>query len=156
MASAPNESPKPTRPRSVTFISAGVLLLGLVDIYRAVVLFQQVDIQLELGVSVDPRLRMVIALIWAAVFIALAIALWIRMEWTRILVPASLLLYAIYSVALVALFAGSEYARDSQYVTVLFYGIVIAYTAWALNRGAARQYFDLGEDGQESKSDQRE
>ena len=156
MANASIYPLKPPRPRSVTLIAAGVLLLGLVNIYRAAVLYQQIGLQLDLGVSVDPRVRFGLALIWSVVFVVLGCLLWWRRSWTRILVPTLLLLYAIYRLALVALFAGSEYARDSQLATIIFYGITIAFTAWALNRSSARAYFDRGKHARELEVDPSE
>jgi hypothetical protein len=153
MASAPFDSPAPTRPRSVTLIAAGVLLLGLANIYRAAVLYQQTELQLDLGVSVDPRIRLIIALIWSAVMIALSISLMIRKPWSRILVPLLLLLYGIYRVVLIALFAGSEYAQDSQIPTILFYGVVVAFCSWALSRKPAQAYFESAVDRQEDERD---
>jgi len=144
MASAPADIPSSSRPRSVTMIAVGVLLLGLVNIYRALILFQQTDLQLGLGVSLDPRVRMVIAVIWSIVLIALAAALWIRKPLTRVLVPVLLLVYAIYRLALVGIFAQSAYARESQVPTIVLYGIAIAITGWALNRRAVRRYFENG------------
>jgi hypothetical protein len=107
MASAPADIPNSSRPRSVTLIAVGVLLLGLVNIYRALILFQQIDLQLDLGVNLDPRVRMVFAVIWSIVLIALAAALWLRKSLTRVLVPALFLVYAIYRLALVGIFAQS-------------------------------------------------
>jgi len=125
-------------------IAVGVLLLGLVNIYRALILFQQIDLQLDLGVNLDPRVRMVFAVVWSIVLIALAAALWLRKPLTRVLVPALLLVYAIYRLALVGIFAQSAYARESQVPTIVLYGIAIAITGWALNRRAVRGYFVNG------------
>ena len=144
MASAPADIPNSSRPRSVTLIAVGVLLLGLVNIYRALILFQQIDLQLDLGVNLDPRVRIVFAVVWSIVLIALAAALWLRKPLTRVLVPALLLVYAIYRLALVAIFAKSAYVRESQIATVVIYGVAIAFTSWALNRKAVRGYFEKG------------
>lgn len=152
MASAPADIPNPSRPRSVTLIAVGVLLLGLVNIYRALILYQQTDLQLGLGVSLDPRVRMVIAVIWSIVLIALAAALWIRKPLTRLLVPLLLLVYAIYRLALIGIFAKSVYVRESQIVTVVLYGLAIAFTSWALNRKAVRGYFEKGKVDQDIHS----
>ena len=141
MASAPADIPNPSRPRSVTLIAVGVLLLGLVNIYRALILYQQTDFQLGLGVSLDPRVRMVIAVVWSIVLIALAANLWMRKPLTRLLVPLLLLVYAIYRLALVGIFAKSAYVRESQIATVVLYGVAIAFTSWTLNRKAVRGYF---------------
>ena len=144
MASAPADIPNPSRPRSVTLIAVGVLALGLLNIYRAMILYQQIDLQLALGVNLDPRVRMVFATVWSIVLIVLAAALWLRKPRTRVLVPVLLLVYAIYRLALIGIFAQSTYARESQVATMVLYGIATAITAWTLNRRAVRGYFENG------------
>jgi ascorbate-specific PTS system EIIC-type component UlaA len=95
---------------------------------------------------------MVIAVIWSIVLIALAAALWIRKPLTRVLVPLLLLVYAIYRLALVGIFAESAYARESQVATAVLYGVAIAFTSWALNRKAVRGYFEKGKVDQDLDS----
>ena len=133
-------------------IAVGVLLLGLANIYRVIALYRQMDLQLDLGAVPDPRFRIAAALIWTAVLIILTIGLWLRKSWTQILVPALLLLYAIYRSALIVLFAGSEYARSSQVIGITLYGIVVVFTAWALNRSAAKAYFEPENEERESSA----
>lgn len=142
MVSAPRRSPGSGRPQSVSLIVVGVFFLGWVNIYRAVGLFRQSDLQLELGVVPDPRLRMVIAIMWAIVFLVLATALWLKKPLTRMLVPVLLLFYAIYRLALVSLFSKSDYSRSSLVIFTLIYTAIIMFTTWVLNRKAVRAYFD--------------
>jgi hypothetical protein len=141
MASAPERNPSSIRPRTVTLVAIGVLLLGLANIIRAIGLSRQGDLQLELRVSLDPRLRMILALLWAIILISMAIILWLRKPVTRVAIPALLTLYAVYRLAIVGIFAESDYARDSQLTTVVLYGGAILITIWALNRKTARKYF---------------
>lgn len=143
MASAPQYSPRSSRPRSVTFVVAGVFLLGLVNIYRAVGLVQQNELQLELGVVPDPRLRLILAIIWATVFLIMTTALLFRKPITRALVPVLLALYALYRLALVGLFAQSTYSRGNLFLFALIYTVVILYTIWALNRKTGASYLGV-------------
>jgi len=152
MASAPLLSPSSSRPKSVTIVAAGVFLLGLVNIYRAIILYQHIDLQLDLGVSLDPRVRMILAVIWSVVLISMAIILWSRKPAAKALVPLLLLVYAIYRLALVRTFAESSYARDSQIASAILYGIAIAFTLWALNRKASGAYFAKMKEGQSNDS----
>ena len=140
MASAPLHSPRISRPRSVTLVIFGVFVLGLVNIFRAVGLVRQSDLQLELGVTLDPRLRLIVAIFWAIVFLAITVALMLRNPKTKVIVPGVLAIYAIYRLALVGLFAQSAYSRGSLLIFVLIYGAVIIYSTWALNRKSAAAY----------------
>lgn len=143
MANAPRRIPGSGRPQSVSLVVVGVFFLGWVNIYRAVGLFRQSDLQLELGVVPDPRLRMVIAIVWAIVFLVLATALWLKKPATRMLAPVLLLFYAIYRLALVGLFSKSDYSRSSLVIFTLIYTAIIMFTIWVLNRKTGRAYFDL-------------
>jgi hypothetical protein len=152
MASAPLTSPSISRPRSVTIVAVGVFLLGLVNIYRAIILFQHSGLQLDLGVRLDPRARMILAAIWSIVLIVMAIILWLRIPGARVGVPLLLLLYAINRLALVGIFAESTYVRGSQILSIILYGISIAFASWALNRKGSRAYFAKEKEGKSSDS----
>ena len=152
MASAPTPSPSSSRQRSVILVVIGVLTLGLVNIVRAVSLYRLSDLQLELGVSLDPRLRMILSIIWAAILIASAIVIWMRKPRTRIVVPVILAVYAIYRLAIIGIYAQSEYARSNQLVTVVLYSGVILFAVWALNRRASRKYFTEDLEGRKTDS----
>lgn len=156
MATAPTPSPMLSRPRSVTLVAIGVLLLGLVNIIRAVSLYRLTDLQLELGVNLDPRLRMILSIIWAVVLVVLALFLWLRKPLTRIVVPLMLAIYAVYRLAIIGIFAQSEYARSNQLVTVILYCGVILFTIWALNRRASRSYFTTIHERRETDSSSSE
>ncbi|MGB3716733.1 MAG: hypothetical protein WA996_20125 [Candidatus Promineifilaceae bacterium] len=153
MASAPERNPSSNRPRSVTLVAVGVLLLGLANIFRALGLSRQSDLQLELGVSLDPRLRMILAVLWAIILISMAVVLWLRKPVARIAIPVLLTLYAVYRLAIVGIFAESEYARGSQLATAVLYGGAILITIWVLNRKPAKEYFADLEEGQGYDSD---
>ena len=113
---------------------------------------RQSDLQLELGVTLDPRLRMILAILWAITLLSMAIVLWSRKPISRVAIPVLLTLYAVYRLAIVGIFAESEYARGSQITTAILYSGAILFTIWALNRKTARKYFADLQDGQGNDS----
>ncbi|MDX1664677.1 MAG: hypothetical protein R3272_12865 [Candidatus Promineifilaceae bacterium] len=129
------------RPRSVTITLVAVFLLGVWNVWRALVLFRSGDLLLALGVSLDPRARLMMALVWALVFIAVALGLLWRRALARWLLPLSLLLYALYNMAVLALFARSPGARAGWPFDLLLYGLALAWTGWALHRPAVTDYW---------------
>ena len=129
------------RPRSVTLVAVGVITLGLVNIYRAITLYNQIALQLELGVTLDPRVRLVGAIVWAILLIAAAAALWFRKPWSRTAVPVLLLLYAIYRLFLGGIIAESAYTRQSQILTAIVYAFLTTAAAWLLHKKASQSYF---------------
>lgn len=137
-----------TRPRSVTITLLGGLLLGGWNVGRAIVLGRQSRLLLTFDIDPDPRLRLIIAVIWALLFWGVAFALWRRRPFTRWAVPLLIFLYTVYEVGLIAFFAQSPLAQLRWPVTAVAYLVVILFTYWALNRSAVITYFDIG--GKES------
>jgi hypothetical protein len=132
------------RPRSVTLIAWGVLLLGLLNGWRALGLLRQRSLLEELGVIPNPVVASLIALLWAALFVVLAVVVWQGRPVTRLLVPVILLIYALYQLLLIALFAQSGRSRGDLLGNAGIYAVVLLITTWALNRRSARVFF-LGE-----------
>jgi hypothetical protein len=95
----------------------------------------------QLEVTPDPRLRAVLAGLWALLFLAAAVALWRRLRPARIAVPALLGTYGLYSIGLPALFARDDLSTDNLALAAAAYGVAVAFAAWALNRTAAGAYF---------------
>jgi hypothetical protein len=95
---------------------------------------------------------MILSIIWAAILIASAIVIWMRKPRTRIVVPVILAVYAIYRLAIIGIYAQSEYARSNQLVTVVLYSGVILFAVWALNRRASRKYFTEDLEGRKTDS----
>jgi hypothetical protein len=89
---------------------------------------------------------MIVAVFWAIILLSMAIILWLRKPVTRVAIPVLLTLYAVYRLAIVGIFAGSEYARGSQLAVAVLYGCLILITIWVLNRKTVGNYFaDLQE-----------
>jgi hypothetical protein len=143
MAGAQRHGPRSSRPFSVTLVTWGVFILGLANAWRALALYRQSDLLLELGVSLDPRLRLFLALIWAAVFVILAISLWRRWATARFLAPALILFYSVYELGISSLFALSAETLSGLPANLAMASVAVAFSAWSLNRKAARQYFQV-------------
>ena len=133
--------PTKVRPRSVTFTLWGVFLLGVWNFGRALALGQQMDLLLELTIQPDPRFRLTMALIWGFVFIGLWWMVWRKRPFIRKLLPLILILYAAYELSLTILFAQTPLARQAIWLNLSFYLFLILFTAWALNRTAANNYY---------------
>ena len=133
--------PTKVRPRSVTFTLWGVFLLGVWNFGRALALGQQMDLLLELTIQPDPRFRLTMALIWGFVFSGLWWMVWRKRPFTRKLLPLILILYAAYELSLTILFAQTPLARQAIWLNLSFYLFLILFSAWALNRTAANNYY---------------
>ncbi|MFQ5436241.1 MAG: hypothetical protein ACE5FD_15350 [Anaerolineae bacterium] len=131
------------RPFPVTLTRWGVFLFGVWNLGRLAALSRDRQLFQALGVQPDPRWRLGLALVWAILFLGLWLALRRRRPFTRTAVPLTFLLYAVIELAFLTLFAQSAPARQSWVVNTLFYIIVILFSRWALNRTAAKPYFNL-------------
>lgn len=133
------ESPK--RPRLISLTILGLAVLGALELWKVVALTQQSALLLELQVRPDPRLRVVAALIWAFIFLCLAIALWRRKTVVRWLAPLLLAGYAAYELVLLARFAQVSIDEQRWLLYVIVAGAALLWSVWALNNSAARSYF---------------
>lgn len=131
------------RPLTVTLTLWGVFLLGVWNIGRAIALGRQSSILLALGATPDPRVRLVISIIWALSFLGLALALWRRRPFTRQAVPISLLLYALYRLSLLHFFTQVPVNWQSWLLQSMLYVGVTVFAQWALNRAGAKSYFEI-------------
>lgn len=129
------------RPRSVSIMIWGALILGMANGWRAIGLSQQGDLLLALDASLNPWVGLVLALIWCVLFIIAAVALWRRRKWTRLTMPILLLTHGIYQVSMVLLFARSAASRNAwPIIGLLFTGAAI-FSVWALYRPSVRWYY---------------
>ena len=133
--------PTTVRPRSVTLTLFGVFLLGVLNFCRVLALSRQMGLLLEKAVQPDPRFRFIMALVWGCVFMGLWWLIRKKRPFTRKLLPLVLILYAVYELGLMAIFAQTDLARQARWFDLGFYLILIVFTIWALNRAAADDYF---------------
>ncbi len=126
---------------SVTIIALGGFLLGGWNLWRALLLWRRRSLLTALEVSLDPAWRALLALVWAALFLLAAVALWQgRGQW-RWLLPAGLALYALYQTCLLFIFARSPLARQGWGASLFAYVLALLAATWALYRPALRPYW---------------
>lgn len=133
-------------PRTVTITALWVFLLGMWNVWRAVELSSRLRLFLELGSTLDPRIRLGMAAIWAALFFALTILLWQRRPAVRRMLPVSLLLYALYRLSLLAFFVPAPAARRGWPATAVLYSAALGWTVWALYRPANAHIWKTAEE----------
>ena len=109
---------------------------------RVVAIIQQSNILSELNNKIDPRIRLLVALVWALWFGGLVIALRQRRPFTRRAIPIALLLYAVYELSLTITITQPQPGQSSWLVNTLFYLLLIVFSTWALNRTAVMPYFE--------------
>ena len=144
MTRSPERYRQDTRPRSITLTGWGVLLVGLVNIWRSASLFRQLELLLELDVILDPRLQLILSVAWALFFCVLAVAIWRRFKMVRFTVPVGLFVYTIYRMAIVYIspaFSGF----DRIWLSLAVSGVAILFSIWALNRPEAIEYLTTKE-----------
>lgn len=130
----------PKRPYSVTITLLGVFCLGVWNLGRVLALLQQAPYLLSLGVKPDPRLRLIIALVWALLLGGMTIALWLKRPFTRWAIPLTLSCYAVYEILLRAFYVLVPSSNLSWVGLVFFYLLLILFTYWALNRPIKRRF----------------
>lgn len=128
------------RPISVTVTVAGVVLLGTVNVWRAIALYNQIPLLDTLETTLDPRIRMVASIGWATGFFIAAGATWKYRPNTRWIIPALLALYAAYQLLQPFVFAPYALTRPTP-LDLATYTIAILFAGWALNRPASRALF---------------
>jgi hypothetical protein len=131
----------PKRPRTISLVLILLVILGFIQVAKVVALNEQSALLLDLQVTPDPRLRMVIAAIWMVVFWVLAIALWRKITWTRWLVPALMALYVVYELAVLRVFAQVPISNERWFLNSFLAVALVSFAFWALNRSAVIPYY---------------
>ena len=136
------DMPKPAvpRPRSVTITLFWVFLFGVWNLGRSVAIWQQA-FSLDLGTWPDPRLRLLLAAVWAFCFAGVGLLLWQKRPFTRHLIPLLFLLYILVEFSLFACCVQSPLTRQTWPLPALLDISALLFSAWALNRKAAQTYF---------------
>ena len=141
MTDGPEQSYQDKKPKGVTLIAWGLLLLGLANIWRSVGLWRQSELLLELDIGPDPRLRLAISVAWAVLFSASAVTIWTRKRLAQWLVPGALILYGLYRLSLIVI-AGQTTNQDIRIIgNLIFYTALPLIAGWSLNQSKARQCF---------------
>lgn len=129
-----------TRPRSVTIMLWGVILIGAWNGGRVIVLLQQ-NLPAAVHAKLDPRLRLLMALIWVIFFTGTAVALWQKRPFSRHLIPNLILSYALFNLSLLALGIRTPLNRQSWLMEIVLYTGLVLFSYWAMNRPATISYF---------------
>lgn len=146
MVETPPSSRPGERPKSVTIIAWGVIILGLVNSWRALTLFQQRQLLLNLDAVLDPAVVAVATAIWSTIFIVIATAIFRRKPSIRWLTPIMLFIYALYillrdwTLAELTNHGNTGFASFSLLI-IVFLGLSGISTSFILNRKVARDYF---------------
>lgn len=133
--------PPSIRPKSVTFTIYFVFLLGVMNGWRVVALWQQIGLLLSYEPSLDPRMRLAVSFIIAVMSLWLAAALWRKKPFTRYTIPLLWLGCALYRMMLLSVWVQSPVAQQGWAGEMVVYAAAILYTIWALNRRASQLYF---------------
>ena len=131
----------PNCPRSVTLTFWGVFLLGGWNCGRLLVTSLNYRLLATFSTTPTPLFRLVMALVWMLLLWLAALVLWQRRPFIRRAIPSILIVYAVYELSLLLLFAQTDPARSSWLINTLFYLFIIVFSYWALNRTAVTSYF---------------
>ena len=142
MAEAQHEGQRQNRPFSVTLVTLGVLLLGLANGWRALGLVRQSGLLLELGATPDPRLCAAGSIAWAFLFVGLAITIWRRKRYTRLVAPILLLVFGIGQFVLPGPCVLAGQSQNGWPAIVFVYVAAFLFAALVLNIGPGRAYYD--------------
>lgn len=135
--------PPANRPRRVTITALGVFLIGVWNGWRAVALAQQNGLLLGLALHPDPRVRLVLALMWAVFFFALAVGIVRRQRWARPAGLVSILLYALYNLILLVGFVQSAVVRQAWPAWFLLYTAALLFVAWSFYGPGSGAYWQI-------------
>ena len=130
----------PKRPRTVTLVFWGVILLGVWNAGRALVLFKQRDVLIDLQIRPSPWVQIIFALGWVILFWGCAWGLRQKRPLLPKAIPILITLYALYDLGIRFLFAPSRNKASWTLTGIFFIGCVL-FTIWALNRKIAKLYF---------------
>jgi uncharacterized membrane protein len=128
------------RPLSLTLFAVWIAILSVISLTRAFMLFQQIPVQVALGLPANWTMA-ILSAVWGAGLLAGAVGLWLRWEPARwavlFLVPAYYLTHWLYW----KLSARADYARGQIGPYTIFVLLVIAYSTWFLTWRRTRQQF---------------
>lgn len=134
-------SAKQKRPRSVAFTLVGVIFIGTWYAGELFALIRQSSLLLTLPMTLDPRLRLIMAAVWMVLFWGSAVALWRSKPFTTWFIPLILTLSALYELTLLGLYVQIPETGQGWLIRIWIYAAAILFAAWSLNRGPAKQYF---------------
>jgi hypothetical protein len=133
------------RPFRVTLVYLGVTFIGVWNISKAWVLWQQRELLQQLAIQPNPIFQMIMALIWAVLFLGAVWGLRGKRPWLRSAIPILLVVYAGYSAAIKLGFAAEPATQNGWMWTTTATLLFAAYTGYALHKSTV--YFSkIGEE----------
>jgi hypothetical protein len=120
------------RPWRVTITLWGVFLIGVWNIGRAWVLWQQGELLRELGARPNPTIIMGLAIVWAVVWLGWGVALRQKRPFTRYTIPATLIIYALYEISLLTWLAATPPPQQGWRFHILLFTIMTLFSLWSL------------------------
>ena len=128
------------RPRIVTLLILGVFLFGIWNAGQALAIAKESRLMLALDVTLDPRIRMGMALAWTVMFGGLAVAMWQKRPFAQRALPLLLTVYALTELIRQLLFVQVVHTQQ-VWLTGIFYLILLIICRWSLKRPFAQTYF---------------
>jgi hypothetical protein len=113
--------PAKSRPLSVTILLWGVIILGAVNGWRALGWFQQRQILRGLDVTTPLLIELILALVWCAVFLIVALNI-LRRRRSRWAVPLAIGLYGLYRIGLLVYLVVTPPATEALLLPAVTYG----------------------------------
>ena len=105
-------------------------VLALINAATALQLAQSIPDQQALGVSYPPGVRLILAVLWTALFVGLIIRLLRRPRATIRLVPPLLTLYGLSSIIWLLLFARTDFDRGRIPFQIVATGLLLVLLWW--------------------------
>lgn len=136
-------SRKPKRPFSVTLTILGVVLLSGWNWGRVTALYWELNLLLDYQPLLDPRFRLIMAVMWGLVFGFLAWALWRRRPYSQKAVPGLTTIYFLIEISWRFIYPTTQRTSQNWVLSSLFAIVFILFTVWALNHPAANAYFKM-------------
>lgn len=128
-------------PRSVTLILGGVILFGVWNVSKALLLIQNRPLLDSFAILPAPLWQAVWALIWAVLFFGGAWLLRRRRPYAPIIIPLLLFLFGLYTISLRLIFSPLPFAANGGLVITLFFAAAVLLSFWGLRRAGRRHYF---------------
>ncbi len=129
------------RPFSVTLVLGGVILFGVWNVGKVVVLMQSRPVLDPFGIRPDPLWQVAWAVLWAVLFFGGAWLLRGRRPYTRYTIPLLIGLFGLYTIGLRLIFSPLPFAANGGYVITAFFVIVVLLSFLGLRRAGRRHYF---------------
>lgn len=111
-----------------------VFLIGVWNVGRGWVLWQQADLLRELGARPNPMVLAGLAIVWAIIWFGWGVALWQKRPFTRTAIPLTLIIYGLYEISLLTWLATTPPPQQGWRFHILLFTIMTLFSLWSLNQ----------------------